>query len=222
MIKKENKERNEKRSPKIPWKLLNFLLKGLLIVIIALALFGGVKFLEQEFISENKTLKLNLADIGELATQTAYVTEVQTLEKKMNLFDIDIPFTGSKLIFSYDVLIKAGYDFAEIKLERIDTHKKEVIITLPPCKILAKDLNPASFKLYHEQKNVFTAISLKETNESYEELLAAAEKKAIENGILTEARKNAQILLKNQIINSALNAQIEDLAEFNFIFRDQQ
>ena len=44
-------------------------------------------------------------------------TEVNVTEDVRKLFGIDIPFTQSKYIYSYNVIVKAGYDFGEIRYE---------------------------------------------------------------------------------------------------------
>lgn len=62
-----------------------------------------------EFKSSSKTTTLGLRNIGELATQSAYVTEVDVLEDARTLFGMSLPGTQSKYIYSYDFVIKAGF-----------------------------------------------------------------------------------------------------------------
>lgn len=74
----------------------------------------------QEFISfKNKTTKIGFEDMGELATQTAYCTELNVTDKSKNFFGVTIPFTQSKYIYSYDIVIKAGFDFEEIEWKKM-------------------------------------------------------------------------------------------------------
>ena len=57
---------------------------------------------------DNKTTSLGFENIGEFATQAAYCTTVNTEEAAQNIWGIEIPFTQSKYIYSYDSIIKAG------------------------------------------------------------------------------------------------------------------
>lgn len=59
----------------------------------------------------SKTTRLGFEDIGEMATQAAYTTQVNVTEGSRVLWGVTIPFTQSKYIYSYDVTIKAGIDF---------------------------------------------------------------------------------------------------------------
>ena len=86
----------------------------LLLVIVGLGIRSVV-------LSESKSTKLGFENIGELATQTAYCTSVNVTEGSRELFGVTIPFTQSKYIYSYDIVIKAGFDFTEIEWEIKDT-----------------------------------------------------------------------------------------------------
>ena len=87
-------------------------------------------------------------DIGDLATQSAYCTEVHATKSSRELFGITILFTQSK-IYSYDVIIKAGLDFAQIQWEE----KGYVLeVRLPEIRILSSEIEMDSFKPYHEDE----------------------------------------------------------------------
>lgn len=166
------------------------------IVIIALVVLivivGGVIGVKKYFFTESKTTKIGFEDIGELATQAAYCTEVDVIDASRELFGNKIPFTQSKYIYSYDVVVKAGFDFSNIEWSENDT---VVTVKLPKAKILGCDIDTDSFKVYHEAESIFRQISLVETNESMGKLKKQAEEDAIANGILENARNNAETIL---------------------------
>lgn len=114
----------------------------LLLVIVGLGIRSVV-------LSESKSTKLGFENIGELATQTAYCTSVNVTEGSRELFGVTIPFTQSKYIYSYDIVIKAGFDFTEIEWEIKDT---AITVRLPEAKILSSELKWDSFKLYMKTK----------------------------------------------------------------------
>lgn len=180
----------------------------ILVIIIIVCLGIG-----KTFSSDTKTTKLGFEDIGELATQSAYCTEVNVTEATRNLFGlIEIPFTQSKYIYSYDIIIKAGYDFSQITWEVND---KTITIHLPEAKVLSNEIDMNSFKIYHEDESIFRNISLEETNEALADLLETAEKNAIENGLLENARSNAETILKGFFSNQY------NLEEYTIIFTEQ-
>ena len=113
--------------------------------------------------TESKTTKIGFEDIGELATQSAYCTEVNVTEAAREFFGVEIPFTESKYIYSYDIVIKAGFNFEEIEW-KLNDHRIEV--KLPETKILSSEIDLDSFKLYHEDESIFRQITMNENNEA--------------------------------------------------------
>ena len=85
-----------------------------LIAVIVIALGAGLYF-GKSLSSESRITKLGFEDMGELATQAAYCTMVEDTEAARDLFGVEIPFTQSRLIYSYDVIVRAGLDFEQIE-----------------------------------------------------------------------------------------------------------
>lgn len=196
------------RHPKI------LVLFGLVLVIVV----GAVVFYFNPPISDkisinNDTSRLGFQNVGELATQSAYCTEISMTEADRELFGLHIPFTQSKYIYSYDVVIKAGYDFGKIIWEvKKDGEKKIIQVYLPEPKIISNEIVDGSFKVYHEEESIFRPITLEETNSALEELKQNAEDNAVANGLLDNAKENAQALIRNFF------AQEYDLTEYQIRF----
>ena len=85
---------------------------------------------ETETTISGETIREGLNDIGELATEEYFFTRVETFDKSKNIKGIKIPFTESKFVYSYDGIVKAGIDFADVSVEKDDL-KKIITITLP-------------------------------------------------------------------------------------------
>lgn len=83
----------------------------LVLAVLAVIALGVGKY----FMTGSKTVRIGFEDIGELATQSAYCTEVNVTEAARELFGVEIPFTESKYIYSYAINIKAGFNFEEIE-----------------------------------------------------------------------------------------------------------
>ena len=164
----------------------------LVIALIIIAVLGGISLgVKQVAFTDNKTTKLGFEDIGELATQEARCTEVNVTDQSKKLFGIKIPFTQSKYIYSYDVVVKAGIDFNKITWSVKD---KTITVKMPESKILSCELDMDSFKVYHEEESIFTKITLKDNNKSFEKLKETARKDSQANGLLDNADKNAETI----------------------------
>ena len=99
----------------------------LLVLLIAFAIFTGIS---TATIVKSRTTALGLKDIGELATQAGFYTNVQMISGSREIFGINIPLTEKKYIFGYDGVIKAGIDFADIKVI-VDEMTRVITVTLP-------------------------------------------------------------------------------------------
>jgi hypothetical protein len=149
---------------------------------------------EPEVITNDIEGKLN--DIGELATAEYGYIISQTAEKpSKEVIGFKIPFTSSKVIYSYEGLIKAGIDFQAIKITVSET-KKEIIIELPEVEILSKEVFFESLIVYDEKHSPFNKFTFKDMNLSLVDLQTTATEAAIENGILERAKENAKKIME--------------------------
>ena len=170
------------------------------IVVILLLVGGGAAFGVLVRISSHP-VRLGFANIGELATQSCYFTSVQDISKTRTVLGINVPFTTSKYIFSYDGTIKAGLDFEKIEIdEDIATHT--VRVTLPEVRIHSTEIDTDSLRIYDERKNIFSPLKLDNVNTSLAALKEEAQKTSIDNGILDNARDNAKILIRGFLSGS--------------------
>lgn len=181
-------------------------------VVVAALCLGGVG-LSDYVSSRSETVKIGFEDIGELATQAAYCREVNVTEASRDFFGITIPFTQSKYIYSYDVTIKAGFDFQEVLWELNDT---TITVYLPEVKILSSELDLDSFQLYHEAESIFKQITLEETNDAMSAMVKSAEEDAVANGLLDEARSNAETIL------TGFFANVYDMEKYTIEFVDKE
>ena len=182
---RERKRRKRRRSP----------LRGLLLILLVLVLMGGSAFLGTRLMISSRPVRLTFENIGELATQAAYFTNVQDISKTRTVLGLNVPFTTSKYIFSYDGVIKAGMDFADIDVHE-DPLSHTVKVTLPEVRVLSIDIDTDSLKIYDERRNIYSPLNLDNVNDSLAEMKREAEQNAIANGLFNGARTNAEVLLR--------------------------
>lgn len=162
----------------------------LILILCLLILFG----ISNVYNQKPETKQLGFRNIGELATQIAYCTEVNLTDSSVQLWGWDVPFTQSKYIYSYDVAIKAGYDFSKIEWT-VNRSTGKISVFLPEAIIISAEINPESFEVYHEKESAFNQINLKDNNEALIKLREDALNTAIDNGLLENARANAEVLI---------------------------
>lgn len=211
MERKNRKEKKTKNSKVSRFVSRNFgtILKLAILIAIVAAIGVGVRVIN---VSESKTTKIGFEDIGEMATQSAYCTEVNVTEDAKELYGMRIPFTQSKYIYSYDIAIKAGYDFNEIEWKE---KNKTIEVKLPEAKVLSNELDMDSFKVYHEEESIFSKITLEENNDAVKKMKLNAQENAIANGLLENARSNAETML------TGFFADEYDLDEYKIVFKDK-
>lgn len=138
-------------------------------------------------------------DIGELATAEYGFTMVQTATKPhKEVVGFKIPFTESKVIYSYEGLIKAGLDFEDIDIA-VDDAAKTVRITLPEVRLLSTVLDRDSLIVYDEKNSPFNAFTFEDMNLSEAELEKSAEETAVNNGLLDRAADNAENIIRTMV-----------------------
>lgn len=199
-------------------KITKKIIKNLILVLVVAFIGAGAfifsgKMKEDQMQHESKMTKFGFEDIGELATQEMIGTVVHTEKTAQSLFGMEIPFTQSQYIYSYDFDIKAGYDFSYIKYEiKDDEENKEILIYLPEAKILSTEILTDSFEVYYEKESIFKRITLSDNNIALKDMKKLAEDNAVSNGIYEKAKSNAEIILK------AFFAQYYDLNVYTITF----
>ena len=201
---RKNREHPERRP-----RGARFLLFLIVVVAIAFAYASGSGMIPwipgTVSMFESKTVDYSFRNIGELATQVGYYTNVQVISNSREVFGLTVPFTQSNYIYSYDGVIKVGFDFEQIEVVTDDT-LKTVTVRLPEPIVISNDIDEDSLQVYNESKNVFTPLKLSQINASQSTMKEEALQTAINNGIFETARNNAELLI-GSFLSSSFNLQ---------------
>lgn len=154
------------------------------------------KVVEKEVEISGETIQYNMMRIGKLCTAEYRYTHVEQVESSREIQGFKIPFTTASFIYSYDGNIMAGIDFEEIQIDKND-EEKIITVSLPDAEIISSDVDQDSFKLYDESNNIFNPISISDVADSFADLKKSEEEKAVEEGLLDKARKNAIEMVQN-------------------------
>ena len=172
-------------------------------IVVVISILLGVFYLGNACSSvinlQTKSTKFGLKDVGELVTQTAYVTVVTDNKENKELFNkFEIPFTESRQVFSYDVEVDVSVNFSEISYT-VDSENKEIKVSLPHSKIYKTTLNTDSLKVYLDTESLFSRIDLKEHNDALNAIKEQAATDAKSNGTLEAGDNNAKRLVESFI-----------------------
>lgn len=196
--KKSNKKRkktSENDFPPIVKKIIIYFITAISLILV---FYLGFR-LSSSFETQTKTTKLGLKDVGELVTQTCFVTVLQDSKDNREFFKLfDIPFTESRQIFSYEYEVDASVNFEQIEYEPND-EKKEIVITIPHAKIYKTTPKEDSLKVYLDDESLFSNIDMLESNEAKLKMEKQATEDCKANGLLTKADENAIKLVEGMI-----------------------
>ena len=70
---------------------------------------------------------------------------------------------------------------------------------MPEIRILGSELQFDSFKTYYEKESIFRPVKMEENNQAIQKMVKKAENTAVENGLLDNARENAELIIKGFI-----------------------
>lgn len=196
-------------------------IKSIIAVIIIILLCAVLVYTRKEaksnYVSDEKITEIGFENIGELATQSVTTTTVRVETKDLKLFNVSIPLTQSKYIYTYNTTIKAGINFSDVKWQLGDTDdtSHNIYVDIPEVKTLSADIDLDSFKVLHEENNIFSPITLTEHNDSLIQLRENALSDAINSGLYDRALDNAKTILTSFI------SQVYPSNEYNIIFSER-
>ena len=196
---------------------IKFIIAVIIIILLCAVLVYTRKEAKSNYVSDEKITEIGFENIGELATQSVTTTTVRVETKDLKLFNVSIPLTQSKYIYTYNTTIKAGINFSDVKWQLGDTDdtSHNIYVDIPEVKTLSADIDLDSFKVLHEENNIFAPITRTEHNDSLIQLRENALSDAINSGLYDRALDNAKTILTSFI------SQVYPSNEYSIIFSER-
>lgn len=196
---------------------IKFIIAVIIIILLCAVLVYTRKEAKSNYVSDEKITEIGFENIGELATQSVTTTTVRVETKDLKLFNVSIPLTQSKYIYTYNTTIKAGINFSDVKWQLGDTDdtSHNIYVDIPEVKTLSADIDLDSFKVLHEENNIFSPITLTEHNDSLIQLRENTLSDAINSGLYDRALDNAKTILTSFI------SQVYPSNEYSIIFSER-
>ena len=196
---------------------IKFIIAVIIIILLCAVLVYTRKEAKSNYVSDEKITEIGFENIGELATQSVTTTTVRVETKDLKLFNVSIPLTQSKYIYTYNTTIKAEINSSDVKWQLGDTDdtSHNIYVDIPEVKTLSADIDLDSFKVLHEENNIFSPITLTEHNDSLIQLRENALSDAINSGLYDRALDNAKTILTSFI------SQVYPSNEYSIIFSER-
>lgn len=143
------------------------------------------------------TIQQQLNSVSELVTQEYVYTNAAKKESSESwLWGVERPFSGKSILITYDGVIKAGVDLSQAKVD-VDEQKHTVTVTLPPSKITDNNIPQETINVVEIKNGLFNNVTMEYYNDFVAEQKPKMAQKAIDQGILTRAGKEAKAVVQS-------------------------
>lgn len=143
---------------------------------------------------DSSAILSRISHIQELALLKHHYTGVVGYKDYMKFLNLNIPLTDKYFLLKYDGYIKAGVDFANI---RVSVKSSSIVyVSIPKPTILECVIDEESVEVYNESENAFNPIKIADYNEAIIREKSAMRDDAISRGILKDAAEQAEMLLQ--------------------------
>lgn len=177
-------------SPLSLFKQGKLIIFGVLLAIVCFAVgfFSGGRE-EKPPVLSSITVENQLQQISQLATIRYSYTNMGQFENSNEFYGIKLPFTTKRFIVAYDGTITAGVDLSQAKVTITD---QKVTIALPAPQILSHEVDPNSLEVFDETTSIFNPITIEDYTGFQADQQGVMEDKAIQGGLLTQAKDQAE------------------------------
>lgn len=141
-------------------------------------------------------LEEQINSIDELATlKYIYTNSSRKTGSLTWLWGWTLPFSDSSLLVTYDGTIKAGINLKEIKFD-VNENGHTITVTLPKSKVLDNYIPQGTINVLEVKDGLFNPVTFDDYNQFISEEKKVMEAKAISLGILTDADKEAKVIIE--------------------------
>lgn len=180
-------------------------LQGALVLVCIVAIASTALFIAyKKGTKVNETIQetvVNYQDIEEIAFQEANIKEVGFIHKPVEVLgkEFDNPVTTSNYIFTYNAVIKAGYDLENIKDDGGNESTQTITVTLPKASIFDSYLDEKSYVQYWDGEKITANVGLDDIHKEKKRMLNEAKQDAIKGGLYEKTAEHAKVVITDYI-----------------------
>lgn len=156
-------------------------------------------------------------DIEEIAFQEATIKEVGFIHKPVEVLgkEFDNPVTTSNYIFTYNAVIKAGYDLKDIKDDGGNELTQTITVTLPKATVYEPYVDEDSFTKYWNDEKITANVGLDDIHDKKLEMIEHAKEAAIKGGLYEKTAEHAKVVITDYIHS------LKGYENYNVVFNDK-
>lgn len=196
-------------------------LKGALVLVCIMAVAFGVWFSGySKGTKVHQTIQKPVVcykDIEEIAFQEATIKEVGFIHKPVEVWgkEFDNPVTTSNYIFTYNAVIKAGYDLENIKDDGGNELTQTITVTLPKATVYEPKVDEESFTKYWDDEKITANIGVDDIHDKKLEMIEHAREAAIKGGLYEKTAEHAKVVITDYIHS------LKGYENYNVVFNDK-
>ncbi len=176
-------------------RLLSYFFMGLSIVLAFLLLKNQLKGKHSDSFDSATVLK-QITSIQELATIKYQYAGVVGYKDVMKVMNMNVPLTQKHFLLKYTGYLKAGVNFSRIK---IHNEGKQLQVSMPRAEIFDVVIDEKNIRVYDESDNMLNPIKIGDYNKAMRREKKLIEQNAINQDILLEANRHAELLVKSML-----------------------
>lgn len=159
---------------------------------------------EEPFILTVSHVEEIISPASDLVTTKYAYTDADTYENYKELFNIRLPITTNKVVFTYSGTVGIGIDISKLS-SYLDNQSKSITIVLPELEIKYNEIDANSFEYYNVSSSIFNQLKIEDCTDLISTLLEEKEKQVLNNKkVMDEARTNTELVLKSLLSASEL------------------
>lgn len=151
-----------------------------------------------------------IKNIAELATVEYLFTDAARFSDSKEIKGWSVPLTEKSFIMKWDGVIKAGIEVESIEID-VDNENLKITVTMPEAQILSYDVDESSVEVLDEKDNIFNNITVEDKVDFDEATETAMKERAIENGLLEQAQKQAEITIRGLLTANPVIAEYYEI-----------
>lgn len=157
-----------------------------------------------------------LAPASDLITTKYSYTDADVYENYKELFNMRLPMTTNKVVFTYSGTIGFGVDMSKVS-SYLDSDNKTITIALPEIEIKYNEIDPESFEYYNVSTTIFNQLKMEDSTDLIATLLKEKERQVLnDKRVMDESRSNTELILKSLLSSSDLTK------DYKVIFKSER
>lgn len=159
------------------------------------------------------TLQAIVNKASDLITTKYHYQDACSKESAKSFKKLKLPFTTSKVVFTYKGCISLGIDLSKVQYD-IDNESMEITVVIPDIEVLADEIDDNSFEIVDEKNSLFNPQELDDYATLMAELKKEKEAEVLaDSDLMSEAEQNTRSVLQEFLTTD------DETADYTFIFK---